>query len=129
MVSSKLYSFVRRAKRTLVTSIFSDQQKKIILELQVALVVNIVIRAARACCVYGSEQIEIKIILDQSVLHNLCFPRGIEVCQNLVIFSQPVVDVADEIFAVAIDLVIIGVSAIIAAEFLVDSSFQGLSAL
>ena len=48
--------------------------------------------------------------------------------EYLVVFSEMVVDIPDQVFAVPIYLVVESVSAIITAEFLVAPSFEGFSA-
>jgi hypothetical protein len=67
-------------------------------------------------------------MLYQSVLYHLGFSGCIELGQYLVVLSQPVVDIPNQVFALAVDLVVIGVSTIVTAELLVASSFEGFSA-
>jgi hypothetical protein len=114
---------VRRTIADLVTSISFDQEIIIILEFEIALVVNVMILASRSCDVDRGKQGEIEIVLDQPVLQDFCFSAWVQLAKDLVILSETVVRVPDEVLAVSIDLVVVGVPAIVTAEFLVTPAF------
>lgn len=107
----------------------SSYQKKIIsFQLQVAFLIAESIIASGSCGSNMGVKIEIETCFYQLVTMYLRFPFLIKLYKYTPVPAQHVVDVANIIIGIAIQVVIICVAALIGAEFFIRSSLESLPA-
>jgi hypothetical protein len=106
-----------------------DQQEIVIVQFQIALIVYIEIYFSGLCCIGRGKQREIKIVIVKRAANYLGLTRTIEVGEYPVILSQPVVRISDQVFTLLIDFIVVRITAVIAAKFLVASSVYSFSTL
>jgi len=95
------------------------QREIVVVQCQVPLIITKTIDVARAGDELIGEVAELEAPLHQAVLVYFGFAIGIEFEQDAAVFTQDVVDVANEVDAVAVEPVVEGTAALIGAELLV----------
>ncbi len=116
---SPLYNYIPDEKSI---QVFANQQKIILVQFQITLVVHVVVDLTFFGDVYGSKEVEIKVVVVQFHPRDFGFSRGIEFYQHLVIAPQAVIRIADELFSFHIQSIIISIPAIVIAKFLIAST-------
>lgn len=105
-----------------------DQCDVVIVEIQVAVIVDKVVDVARLGAVLVGEVTELKASFQEGVAVYLGLAPGIEFLQNTPVFAQDVIDVSNEISGIAVLLVVKGTSALIGTEAFVRATLDRLPA-
>ena len=103
-----------------VTSTFPFYQCKIIIiQRQIALIINEIIDFTCLCGIDTGKIIKIKPAFNQFASCAFCFLVGIKCFQNPIVFSESIVGVSDEVFTVLIYGIIKRIAASIATELFI----------